>query len=57
MEDISKGGDRAGSSSGAHVEGQDEDQTVVAATEEDVDMEVFSPVDRVRLRPWLILAS
>jgi len=36
---ISKGGDLSGSSSGAHVEGEDEDQTVVIVTKGDVDME------------------
>jgi len=36
---ISKCGDVVGPSSGAHAESEDEDQTVVAATEEDIDME------------------
>ena len=36
---ISKGGDLAGSSNGAHVEGEDEDQLAAAATEGDADME------------------
>jgi len=35
----SKGGDHADSSSGAHVEGEDEDQPAVASTEGDADME------------------